>query len=118
MYKNSMQICFAKIFANLSQDCLALFYDSCTTLCECCASCCREILANLHCKNFRHSYKCRMTVVQKLIKHANNSQLSGEKINLSDIHTNVVKHSQDCLATRTGENENELHSQECRETLS
>ena len=49
----------------------------------------------------------------KLIKHANNSQLSGEKINLSDIHTN-----EDCLATCTGETETELHSQECRETLS
>ena len=57
----------------------------------------REILANLQCEHFatliRLSHECRTIVAQQ------SSQLSGEKIKLSDIRTNVVRHSHECLAT-------------------
>ena len=67
----------------------------------------------------RHSCECRASVVRifmrtgreglvhvscdgratVLRKHANTSRLSGEKIKLSDIRTNVVRHSHECRAT-------------------
>ena len=53
-------------------------------------ACCRELLANLQCENFatlvQLLYKCHATVLRK---NANTSQLSGMKIKLSDIRTNV-----------------------------
>ena len=55
-------------------------------------------------RNFRDT---RTNVVQVshdgcatvLRKHAKTSRLSGEKIKLSDIHMNVVRHSHECRAT-------------------
>ena len=44
----------------------------------------------------RVSYDGRATVLRK---HANTSRLSGEKIKLSDIRTNVMRHSRECRAT-------------------
>ena len=60
------------------------------------------------------SCECRTTV---LTKHEKTSRLSGEKIKLSDIHTNVVRQLHECRATRTNENENKLHSWESHETF-
>ena len=59
---------------------------------------CREPLANLQCEIFATlvSYDGRATVLRK---HANTSRLSGEKIKLSDIRTNVARHSHECRAT-------------------
>ena len=63
-------------------------------------TCRREILANLQCEIFatlvRMSCDGRVT---DLRKHANTSRLSGEKIKLSDIRTNVVRNSHECRAT-------------------
>ena len=44
----------------------------------------------------RVSYDSRATVLRN---HANTSRLSGEKKKLSDIRTNVVRHSHDCCTT-------------------
>ena len=58
----------------------------------------------------------RATVLRN---HANTLPLSGEKIKLNDIHTNVMLHSQRMLGhCLTNENENKLDSWESRETLS
>ena len=46
--------------------------------------------------NVRVSHDGRATVLRQ---HAKNSQLSGEKIKLSDIRTNVVRRSHECCAT-------------------
>ena len=56
-------------------------------------------------KFLRHYYECRASVARRLRDSlAKTSRLSGEKIKLSDIRTNL--------------NENKLHSRESRETLS
>ena len=48
-----------------------------------------------------------------------NPRPPGDKINLSDIRTNVVRHSHECRATVVRIiNENKLHSRESRETHS
>ena len=64
-----------------------------------------------HANFSRHSYECRASVARRsrdsLVK---TSRLSGEKIKLSDIRKNVVR-------CRMNLNENKLHSQESRETL-
>ena len=44
----------------------------------------------------RVSYDGRATVLRK---HANTSRLCSEKIKLSNIRTNVIRHSHECLAT-------------------
>ena len=67
-------------------------------------------------KFLQHSYECRVSVARRSRDSlAKTSQLSGEKIKLSDIHRNVARHSHEC---RTNLNENKLHSRESRETLS
>ena len=68
-------------------------------------TCRREILANLQCEIFetRARYVCRATVLRK---HANTSRLPGEKIKLSDIRTNVVRHSRMSCDCRKNGNEN------------
>ena len=54
-----------------------------------------------------------------LRKHANTSQLSGGKMKLSDIRTNVVRHSHECLATVIRmKMKLKLHSWERRVTIS
>ena len=75
MFKNWMQFFFPKYFARLSRNCRATFVRMLRT-------CRREILANLQCKIF-------MTLV-RMSCEAKNSRLSGKKIKLSDIRTNVV----------------------------
>ena len=47
-----------------------------------------------------------------LRQHVKTSQLSGEKVKLSDIHTNTVRHAQECRATVVRKNENKIHSRE------
>ena len=74
----------------MSQDCHATFV-------RVSRACRREILANLRCETFatlvRMLCDSRATVLRK---HENTSRLSGE-IKLSDIRTNVVRHSHECL---------------------
>ena len=88
MFKNFMQFFSPKYFTRLSRDC----YPS---------------VANLSPRNFEEltmgnfcdthtkvSYNSRTTV---LSKHVNISRLSGEKIKLSNIGMNVMRHK--CLVT-------------------
>ena len=88
--------CLPKYVVRLSHDCHATVerqsYDLCASVTN---QCPREILANLQCEKFRDTYKCRKKVLRK---HANNLRLSGEKIKLRDICTNVLRHPQECLA--------------------
>ena len=66
------------------------------------SSSCFEVFSktDLQCKIFptlvRMSCECLTTVLRK---HAKISQQSGEKIKLSDIRANVVRHSHECWAT-------------------
>ena len=66
------------------------------------SSSCFEVFAktDLQCKIFptlvRMSCECLTTVLRK---HAKISQQSGEKLKLSDIRTNVVRHSHECCET-------------------
>ena len=64
----------------------------------------RASVANLSPRNFgeftmRNFRDTRTNVVRVLRKHANTSRLSGKKIKLSDIRTNVMGHSHECRAT-------------------
>ena len=66
---------------------------------------CRELVA-ANClrinnaKFSRHSYECRASVVRRSRDSLEIIlRLSGEKIKLSDIRTNVVRHCKDCRAT-------------------
>ena len=82
---------------NISQDCRATFMRVSRT-------CRREILANLQCESFaalvRMSRECCTTVARRSRDGlAKTSRLSGEKIKLSDIRTNVARHSHECRAT-------------------
>ena len=72
---------FRTTFVRVSRECRENFHVSRT---------CRE--------GFRQniSQDCRATV---LSNRANTSRLSGEKIKLIDIRTNVVRHSHECRAT-------------------
>ena len=64
----------------------------------------------------RMSYDSHAAVLRK---HANISRLSGEKIKLSDIRTNIVRHFHECLATvMQMKIKIKLNSWESRETLS
>ena len=122
MFKNWMRIFFPKYFARLSRDCRATFVRMSRT-------CRREILANLQCKIFATlvrmscvSHDGRATVLRQ---HAKNSRLSGEKIKLSVIRKNVVRHSHECRATvvrikmkiRYIRGKVVRHSYECRATI-
>ena len=69
----------------------------------------------------RVSHDGRATLLRQ---HAKTSRLSGEKIKLSDIHTNVVRHSHECGATVRIEMKISYirgkvvrHSHECRATV-
>ena len=76
--------------------------DSRTTFVQVSRTCGREILAKFTVQNFRS----RATFLRKRDPHdylAKSLRLSGEKIKLSDIRTNVMRHSHDC---HTNENEN------------
>ena len=88
---------FPKYFARLSR-------DSCATVAR--RSCeCRELVAAkfgriYNAKFSRHLYKCRASVTRRSRNSlAKTSQLSGEKIKLSDICTNVARHAHECRAT-------------------
>ena len=74
--------------------------DGCASFMRVSRTCRREILANLQFKIFatlvQMLCECRTTVLRK---HAKTSRLSGEKIKLRDIRTNVVQHSHECCAT-------------------
>ena len=107
-------------FQNISQDCSANFMRR---SCEC-----REPVAakfwRIYNANFcdtrtnvvRVSYYGRETVLRK---HVNTSRLSGDKVKLSDIRTNVMRHSHECLETVVQmKNEKKLRSRESRETHS
>ena len=107
MLKKIMRIFSPKYFARLSRDSRATVARR---SCEC-----RELVAAkfwriYNAKFSRYSYECHASVAR-----AKTSRLSGEKIKLSNIRTNVARHSRDC---RTNLNENKLHSRESRETLS
>ena len=100
MFKNWMRFFFPKYFARLSRDGRMTFV--------------RANVANLSPRNFgkftmqnfcdtstnvvRVSHDGRATVLRQ---HAKNSQLPGEKIKLSVIRTNVVRHSHECRDCRT-----------------
>ena len=90
MFKNWMQILFPNNFARLS--------------CQCRERVAARFWRIYNAKFLRHSYKCRARVSHDgratvLIQHAKKSRLSGEKIKLSDIRTNVMRHSHECRAT-------------------
>ena len=101
MFKFFMRFFSPKYFARLSRDCRATVARR---SCEC-----REPVAakfwRIYNANFlRHSYECHVRVSHDgratvLRKHAKISRLSGEKIKLSGIRTNVVRHSHECRAT-------------------
>ena len=93
MFKNWMRIFFPKYFARLSRDG-------------------RANVANLSPQNFGeftmqnfHDTRTNVVLVSQdgratvLRQHAKNSRLSGEKIKLSVIRSNVVRHSHECRAT-------------------
>ena len=103
MFKNWMRIFFPKYFARLSRDGRA------TVARHSRSRDVRANVANLSPRNFgeftmrnfcdtrtnvvRVSHDGRATVLRQ---HAKNSRLSGEKIKLSVIRTNVVRHSHEC----------------------
>ena len=97
MLKNFMRIFSPKYFARLSRDCRATVARR---SCEC-----RELVAAkfwriYNAKFSLHSYKCRASVTRRSRDSlAKTSRLSGEKIKLSDIRTNVARHSHECRAT-------------------
>ena len=91
MFKNFMGINSPKHFARLSRDCRATVVRR---SCEC-----RELVAakfwRIYNATFsRHSYECRASVARRSRDSlAKTSRLSGEKMKLSDIRTNGVRHS-------------------------
>ena len=97
MFKNVMGINSPKHFARLSRDCRATVVRR---SCEC-----RELVAAkfwriYNAKFSRHSYECRASVARRSRDSlAKTSRLSGEKMKLSDIRTNGVRHSHKCRAT-------------------
>ena len=98
-FKHVLKFCvnFLKLFQNISQECRA-------TVVQVSRTCHREILANLQCETFATlvtmSCECLMMVARQSYENMRKtSQLSGEKIKLSDIRTNVVQHSHKCCAT-------------------
>ena len=98
MFKNFMPFFFAKIFANPLQECLATVILQLYNV--------HASVMNLWLPNFgefamRQFRQTRTNVVVVMRKHANNSQLSGEKIKLSGICMSVVRHSHECLMTVT-----------------
>ena len=93
MFKNWMRIFSPKYFARLSRDCRTTVARRSRDV--------RANVANLSPRNFveftmRNFRDTRATVLRQ---HAKNSRLSGEKIKLSVIRTNVVRHSHECRAT-------------------
>ena len=90
MFKNFMQIFSPKYFARMSCDSRKTFVQVLRT-CRC------EIFVTL----VGMSYDSGATVLRK---HANTSPLSGEKIKLSEISTNVVTLSRMSRDCRTNEN--------------
>ena len=99
MFKNFMRIFSPKYFTRLSH----------------------EIFATLVPTNVvQVSYDGRATVLRK---HANTLRLSGEKIKLSNIRTNVVRHAHECLTTVVRMKISyirgivAIYSQECRATV-
>ena len=116
MLKNFMRIFSPKYFARLSRDSRATVARR---SCEC-----RELVAAkfwriYNAKFSRHSYECRASVARRSRDSlAKTSRLSGEKIKLSDIRTNVARLARMSRDCRTNLNENMLHSRESRGTLS
>ena len=93
MFKNFMRILSPKYFARLSRDIHASVANLSPgnfgefTRCNFRDNCMNVV---------RVSHNGRATVSRK---HAKTSQLSGEKIKLSDICTNVMRHSHECRTT-------------------
>ena len=78
---------------NISQDCCATVVRR---SCECREPVAAKFWRINNAKFWRHSYECRASVVRDgratgLRKHAIPSRLSGEKIKLNDIRTNVAR---------------------------
>ena len=89
----------------------------------------RASVANLSLRNFGEFAMQNFASVARRSRdslernHANTSRLSGEKIKLSDIHANVVRHSHECRTTVVRikikiHGKVVRHSHECRETVS
>ena len=94
MLKNFMRIFSPKYFARLSRDCRATVARR---SCKCCELVAAKFWQIYNAKFLRHSYECRASVARRsrdsLVK---TSRLSGKKIKLSDIRTNVARHSHEC----------------------
>ena len=97
MLKNFMQIFSPKYFARLSHDCRATVARR---SCECRKLVAAKFWRIYNAKFSQHSYECRVSVARRSRDSlAKTSRLSGEKIKLSDIRTNVARHSHECRAT-------------------
>ena len=100
MFKNFMRIFSTKYFARLSRECRATVARR---SCECREPVAAKFWRIDNAKFSRHSYECRASVARRsrdsLETTCENLRLSGEKIKLSDIRTNVVRHSRECRAT-------------------
>ena len=93
MFKNFMRIFSPKYFARLLRDARASVVNlSPQNFGEFTMRNFRDTRSNV----VRVSHDGRETVLRK---HAKTSRLSGEKIKLSDIRTNVVRHLHECCAT-------------------
>ena len=85
---------FCTTFVRVSHECHENFHVSRTRSRDACASVAKLLQRNFGeftLRNFRDTR--RATVLRK---HAKTSRLFGEKIKLSDIRTNVVRHSHGC----------------------
>ena len=97
MFKNLMRIFSPKYFARLSRDCRATVARR---SCECRELVTAKVWRIYNAKFSRHGYECRASVTRRSRDSlAKTSRLSGEKIKLSDIRTNVVRHSHECRST-------------------
>ena len=119
MFKNWMQIFFPKYFARLSCDGRPTFVRMSRT-------CCREIY---NAKVSRPSYECRASVARRSLDSLETTceklATIWREIKLSDICTNVVRHSHECRATVVRMKTKIIyirgnvvrHSHECRATV-
>ena len=86
-----------KHFARLSRDCRATVVRR---SCECRKLVAAKLWRIYNAKFSQHSYECRASVTRRSRDSlAKTSRLSDEKIKLSDIRTNGVRHSHECRAT-------------------
>ena len=93
MFKNFMRIFSTKYFARLSRECSA-------TIARRSCECRKPVSAK--CGEFTMRNFCDTRTNVMRVSHggrATASRLSGEKIKLNDIRTNVVRHSYECRST-------------------